>query len=224
MLKRVRMKSLLVLMLLGACDSQKENEQSAAPGFPAGTQPAAAPALGPSATPAQLEERARTSLSAIISDPKSMRFANVRAGAAGSVCGDVEARQPDGKPGIRPFVITPEGVAVVSTTPQVKIDDPEDPFPDFYIRWCASPAELARLQPKMVGGETLGIGAPPPEIPEMPPELPTDIPPPPPPPAELPKERPAAQAKAELPARPPAPTSSDSFFNVVARPGNKDGQ
>jgi hypothetical protein len=150
-----------------------------------------------------------------------MRFGNLRAGAAGSVCGDVEARQLDGKRGVRPFVITPEGVAVVSSTAQVSIQDPEDPFPDFYIRWCASPAELARLQPGMVGGETLGIGAPPPEIPDVPPDVPADLPVA--PQMEAPKEAPAAQAKAEPPPRPPAPTNNDSFFNAVARPGKDKG-
>jgi hypothetical protein len=91
--------------------------------------------------------------------------------------GGRRSRGPDGKPAWRPFVVTPEGVAVVSTTPEVRITDPEDPFPDFYIRWCASPAELARLQPNMIGGETLGLGADPPtpEIPDVPPDLPMDI-------------------------------------------------
>jgi hypothetical protein len=216
------MRKAWLLLALAGCDNQDADEQ-AQPGLrPASAQLPALPTDGSAASPAQLEGRARASLRAIIADPDTMRFGSLRAGAAGSVCGDVEGKQPDGKRAVRPFVITPEGVAVVSTTPQVSIQDPEDPFPDYYIRWCASPAELARLQPSMVGGETLGMGAPPPEVPDVPPEIPTDLPIP--LPVEATKEVPAAQAKAEPPPRPPAPTGDDSFFNAVARPGTKDGQ
>ncbi len=212
---------LLLSLLLAGCDSQGADEQGQTATLPAGAQ-SGAQAGGASGGPAQFEGRARAALSAIVQDAQSARLANLRTGAAGALCGNVEAKQPDGKPAFRPFVVTPEGVAVVSTTAEVKLTDPEDPFPDFYIRWCASPAELARLQPDMIGGETLGFGAapPPPEIPDVPPDLPADL-------AEAPavapsKERPAAQAKAEPPPRPPTPTGDDSFFNVVARPNGKE--
>jgi hypothetical protein len=208
------MRKLLTLLLLAGCDSSGSDEEARsgqAPNGGAGPVPAAAP--NPAA---QLESRARGALGPIVSDPKSIRFAELKAGAAGAVCGRVETKQPDGKPAVRSFVVTPEGVAVISTAAQLNLSDPEDPFPDFYIRWCASPAELAQLQPQMVGGETLGLGAaPPPEIPDLPPELPGD--PEPQPPVT---ERPAA--KAEPPPRPPVPTNEDSFFNVVARPGGKE--
>jgi hypothetical protein len=212
------MRKLLILLLLAGCDSSGSDEQASsgqaanAPGAPV---PAAA--QNPAA---ELESRARSALEPIVADPKSIRFAELKAGSPGSICGRIETKQPDGKPAVRPFVVTPEGVAVISTAAQVNLTDPEDPFPDFYIRWCASPAELARLQPQMVGGETLGLGAtPPPDIPDVPPDLPGEKVPPPPPPAA---ERPAAQAKAEPPPRPPVPTNEDSFFNVVARPGGKE--
>jgi hypothetical protein len=212
------MKRMLLLLALAGCDARDESAPAQSTSPMNGTQPGALPAVGASASPDQLAARAKAALDVIITDPE-MRFANVRAGAANAVCGDVEAKQPDGKRGVRPFVITPEGVAVVSATQQVSIGDPEDPFPDFYIRWCASPAELARLQPNMIGGETLGLGAPPPDIPDVPPDLPTELPPPTPPPEP---ERPAARVT-EPPPRPPAPTSDDSFFNAVARPAGKDG-
>jgi hypothetical protein len=216
------MRRFFALLLLIGCDSRSEQEAQAGsaprPALPDGGQPL--PADG-SASASQIEERARASLAAIIADPGAMRFANLRAGTAGSVCGDVDARQADGQKAVRPFVVTPEGVAVVSTTAQLKMDDPEDPFPDFYIRWCATPAELARLQPNMIGGETLGLGAPPPELPDVPPDLPGDLPVLPPLPPEEPA--PAAQVRVNPPSRPPAPTSDDSFFNAVARPASKDG-
>lgn len=213
------MRRWLLLLALTGCDSR--DEAAPAPPEVGNAQPAALPAPGASAAPDRLQARAEAALAAILSDPDK-RFANLRAGASNAVCGDVEAKQLDGKRGVRPFVITPEGVAVVSTTAQVQLTDPEDPFPDFYIRWCASPAELARLQPNMVGGETLGLGAPPPDLPDVPPDLPIEAPLP--PLAGPIPERPAAQAKAVPPPRPPAPTSDDSFFNAVARPGSKDGR
>lgn len=184
-----------------------------------GAQTPALPATGASASPDQLEARAKAALGAILTDPDK-RFGNLRAGASNAVCGDVEAKQLDGRRGVRPFVITPEGVAVVSTTAQVQLTDPEDPFPDFYIRWCASPAELAQLQPNMIGGETLGLGAPPPDLPDVPADLPSDLPLP--APAEPEPVRPAASTAP--PPRPPAPTADDSFFNAVARPAGKDGR
>lgn len=211
------MKRALLLLLLAGCDRSSDNQPNSR-SLPAGAAAPGAAQPAASATPAdQLEQRARTALGAIVPDPKSMRFAALRAGTSNAVCGEVEAKQPDGKPAVRPFVVTPEGVAVVSTTAEVRIDDPEDPFPDFHMRWCASPAELARLQSQMIGGETLGLGAAPPppsEIPDVPPDIPADLPMAAP---SLP-ERPAAQVKAGPPPKPPAPTSDDSFFNAVARP------
>lgn len=205
-----------LLLALAGCDSQSEDGAQPA-GLPRATPSAGQVLPAAGADAAQLEQRARTSLGAILRDPDSMRFAELRAGAANAVCGAVEARQPDGKRGVRPFVVTPEGVAVVSPTAELNLEDPEDPFPDFYIRWCASPAELARLQPKMIGGETLGLGAPPPDIPDVPTDLPLMAPPP-----EPVAEQPVA--KAGPPPRPPAPTGDDSFFNAVARPAGKDGR
>ncbi len=206
------------LLLLAACKGGGDAPDEAAqqPGGAQGGPPAATAAAA--ASNGQLEGKARAALSVIVRDPKSIRFGELKPGAAGAICGRVETRQPDGKLAVHPFVVTPESVAVISTTPQVNLTDPEDPFPDFYIRWCATPAELARLQPSIVGGETLGIGAPPPDIPDVPPDLPADLPPL---PVEAVKDRPAAQAKAEPPPVPPAPTGEDSFFNAVARPGKE---
>ncbi len=208
------------MLLLAGCNSKAPEDTPPTPAAGA-SGASSAPATAAAGDAAQLETRARGALAVIVPDPKTMRFAELKAGAAGAVCGRVESRQPDGKPGVRPFVVTPEGVAVISTAAQVNLTDPEDPFPDFYIRWCATPAELARLQPTMVGGETLGLGAAPPvpDIPDVPPDLPGDVAPALP---EAPVERPAPVAKAEPPPKPPAPTAADSFFNVVARPEGEE--
>jgi hypothetical protein len=156
------MKRLLAILLLAGCGSKSGSEADKAAGPDA--QAAAMP-TGASAgqTPQQLQARAAAALSAILNDPASARYATVRPGTAGSICGEVDSKQANGRHGgMRPFVVTPEGVAVVSTLPGIMFEDPEDVFPDYYIRWCASPEELATLPPRIA----LGTGAetPPPPI------------------------------------------------------------
>ena len=206
-------KSLLILLLLAACGS----EEKSGGGGPAAAQSIAGLDVEPAVqSAAQLEERARAAIAVEALDASSARFANLRAGSGGSICGDVDAKGPDGKhAGFRPFAVSPEGVAVISSAARIMFDNPADMFPDFYIRYCASPEELPMLQRQMAA--QLGKAAPadPLPVPEpVPPgELPADdpvlTPPPPPPPT-----RPASP-------RPPraAPTGDeDSFFNAVIRP------
>ena len=147
------MRRLLILFLfLAGCESEPASD---AEPVPDGILPTAqAPVtVSPAQQPAENQQRASQALAAILADPESARYSGLRAGAAGSVCGLVDAKQAGGKyAGPRPFVVTPEGVAVISTTPQVMFQDPEDLFPDFYIRWCASPDELKGLGPRIASG------------------------------------------------------------------------
>jgi hypothetical protein len=170
-------------------------------------------------TAAQAQQRAVSALSVILPDAKSARYAEVRPGTAGAVCGLVDAKQGDGKySGPRPFVVSPEGVAVVSTTPQVNFGDAEDLFPDFYIRWCATPAELRLIGPRIA----LPEASPPPAADELPELLESEIAAAPPAggPAEPPlPEAAAAQPKASAPSAPPG---EDSFSSAVLRE-RKDG-
>jgi hypothetical protein len=171
-------------------------------------------------SPAEMEQKARAAVGAMTGDPAA-EYANIRAGSAGSICGDVKAKAPGGRsPGFVPFVVSPEGVALVSSTPAVMFTDPADMFPDFYIRYCAAPEELPALERRMKEqrGETGGgdvnlfdIPAPAPDIPELPP------PPPPPPAAATPPAEPPLPPPPR-PGRPPPPGSEDSFFNSVMRP------
>ena len=215
----MRMKRLLIpMLLLAACDSQSETEAPSGTAQPAGaTDPlAATPAAAQDA--AQLQSRAAAALTGTIADPQSANYSGVRAGTAGSICGAVDAKQPDGKfVGPRPFVVTPEGVAVVSPTAEVMFNDASDLFPDFYIRWCASPAELAQLGPRVA---MRGSDPPMPEPPV--PDLPPDDPELPPPPAEPPPPPPAprrdASAAPAVAAAEPQRPKDDSFSSAVLRP------
>jgi hypothetical protein len=206
----------LALLLLAGCDSQED----APPEQTAGSQtppPAVTPAGSAAQNPAQAAERAKAALAVILVDPKSARYSEVRSGTAGAVCGRVDSMQGDGKySGARPFVVTPEGVAVISTAPRVMFGDPEDVFPDFYIRWCASPEELRTIGPNVALADRLGAELEAGGIETVPEFDPADAPPVPeaPPPAAPPGTAPAAPAAA--PANPPA-GGEDSFSSAVLR-------
>ena len=200
------MERLLILLLLAGCDAGAEREAAAPPSgaSPAGRESSSK--ASPAEQAAQIQQRAERALAAILADPAGARYSDLRAGAAGALCGRVEDRQAGGRSdGSRPFVVTPEGVAVLSATAEVMFTDPEDLFPDFYIRWCASPDELRRIGPRIAA-------APLPET--VPAEVltgPTEGAPLPPAAAEV--------AKAAPPAAPP-PVEEDSFSRAVLRNGS----
>lgn len=223
--KRAPSKALLALLLLSGCNSQSQNEAREGPDAAALAAAAAAEVAAP-VDPAVLQSKAQTLLGAILSDPASARFSNLRGGPAGSICGAVDSKGSDGRyTGPRPFVITPEGVALVSPTAQVPFDQPDDIFPDFYIRWCASPEELARLGPLITANQQ--------PLPPVPVEIP-DLVPLDPPEAGLPSQAPVTAerlpAQERRPAQPtgksaPQPNAAprqqsadgDSFFDTVLR-------
>jgi hypothetical protein len=219
------MKRLLALLLLAGCDSSKEPTSGAAP-----TQvPPDLDLAPPVASQAELETKARTAVSAAVLDPGSAEYQGIRAGSAGSVCGEVNAKGDNGKlQGFRPFVVSPEGVAVVSSAAAIRWDEPGDLYPDFYIRYCAPPQELPALAARMAQRNAAATPAevPPAEVPlaagEIPPDaklppmsLPPDPPPPPPPVAQA--------APRPVPATPTNP-NDESFFNAVMRPAESNGK
>lgn len=223
LLKTSRAKPLLALLLLSACNSESQNGASEGPD-PAALAAAAAADVSKPVDPAVLQARAQALTSGILNDPASARYSNLRSGPAGSICGAVDSKGSDGRyGGPRPFVITPEGVALVSPTAHVPFDQPDDIFPDFYIRWCASPEELARLGPLLSPNQGLAPTVPvetPDLVPLDPPgaELPSQAPvpplPAPPPRAAEPAGKPASEANS-VPRRQSA--DEDSFFNAVLR-------
>ena len=152
---------ILLLLMLSACDSQAPKVNSAKE--EAARQVAeieASLAAAGGQDPAGLNGRAHAALTSFLTDPGSARYFDVRSGSGGSICGQVESKQPDGaSTGFRPFVVTPEGVGIISDTPQIGFGSPGDLFPDFYIRFCATPEELARLGPEIAKGESAETAA-----------------------------------------------------------------
>ena len=206
-------KMCLILLLLSACGSDGEGEGSAgADGMRAEEQAVAAGLADPAGTadPAQLQALVAGAMAAAMPDAKDLQYRNVRPGSAGAVCGEVA------RPGSRdaagpflPFVVTPEGLAVVGTTPTIVHDDPLDPIGDTWLRWCASPEELQAIAERM-------RTQPPPTAATLeapPPIEPIDLEPTPAPAAQQPL--PAAPAAKSTP--PPPPPQIDSFFNSVQR-------
>ncbi|HEX8668760.1 MAG TPA: hypothetical protein VF727_10365 [Allosphingosinicella sp.] len=201
---------LILPFLLTACGSGDSDQERSG----AGTVPVADPlgnlAAGvPVPDAAALQQLVQQAMPAEVAG--GAQFRNVRAGSGGSACGEVATKAGSAPAGtFRPFVVTPEGVAVIAATPKIAFDDPADPVVDAYIRWCASPEELQRL-PSVLAKST---GDPPPAPPEDVP-LPTPFPPDPsPPPAAAPL---AATPPPAQPAKPAPPPRIDSFFNSVQR-------
>lgn len=210
------------LLLLAGCGSKSDDQDSG------GADPAALEApiegLAP-LNPAQLQAKAETALAGITKEP---RFADLRGGPLNSVCGQVDSKLPNGKyAGFRPFLVTPEGVAVISAAPRIMFDDPADPFPDLYIRWCATPDEMQTIGPMIARSAEV-----PPPV-ELPPETIDPVPQgnwgvvpggaPLPPPAPKTIETPPASAKEKAPPPPPPvvnrqPGDEDSFLKSVIRP------
>jgi hypothetical protein len=153
------------------------------------------------ADPAKLQALIDKAMPAVLPNAKAARYRDVRAGAGGAACGEVAA----GSAIFRPFVVTPEGVAVVATGAAIAYDDPNDIFADAWIRWCATPEELQRLAPQLQKAADANIAdlVPPPDMPV--PDVPIPLP--------QTEEAPRSVA----PARPAPPPQIDSFFNSVQR-------
>jgi len=200
-------KWLLILLLLSSCGKKAPADEPAAPDggslLPANMAESAAP--DDSARVQALIERA---MPAALKDPKAAQYRNVRAGAGGSACGELAPKA--GAPFV-PFVVSPDAIAVIGTRPQIAWEDPDDFLADAWIRWCATPEELAKLRPRLEKAASTPIPDPGNVGAAIPPPLDLPIPAadPPPPPAS---ERPAPPPK---PAPPPPTPRIDSFFNSV---------
>jgi hypothetical protein len=202
-------KAALILLVLSGCGQKAPQAgESAEPAAAAGLNldVAAAPA-----DPAQLQALVDRGMASSLRDPKAAQYRNVRAGAGGAACGEVAVKA--GTPFL-PFVVTPDAVAVLGTKPDIAWEDPDDFLADAWIRWCASPEELAKLGPRL---QSAARSAPPPgnEVsaampsPIDPSIMAVDPPPPPPSDRVVPAPAPAP------PPRPAPPPQIDSFFNSV---------
>jgi len=204
-------KWLLILLILSSCGKKAPVDEPTGPDggslLPANLADSALP--DDSAKAQALIERA---MPAALKDPKAAQYRNVRAGAGGSACGEVALKA--GAP-FMPFVVNPDAIAVVGSRPQIAWEDPDDFLADAWIRWCATPEELAKLRPRLEKAANApipspaeaGAGAiPPPLDPAI---LAAE---PPPPPSTTASPVPAPRAK---PAPPPPTPRIDSFFNSV---------
>ncbi len=203
-------------LLLAGCDNKPgggnvvDNEAIAA-----GTQANAAVAnlLAPADPndPARLQALIAQAMPLAIPDAKDAQYRNLRGGAGGAVCGEVAAK-PAGRaaPVFRPFIINPDGMAVVAATPKLAFDDPGDFVADAWVRWCASPEELQKLAPQL---RKAASNPPPPPPPGDVDVGAADVPPSPPP-------APAAAPPTAKPAAKPPPASVESFFNSVQHQGH----
>jgi hypothetical protein len=206
-------KSLMILLILAGCGSGKNESNQAAPV----EQP---PSALTQTEQARLEGLIRQALPAVLPDALTAVYRNVKAGAGGSVCGEVASAQANGAPGaFRHFVIRPDASAVLGQGPVIAFDDPEDPLADAWMRWCATPEELQSLKPTLDNAaaatanaaallEAEAIETPLPAAPLPPPVQ-----------EPVPQPEPKAKAPSATPPRetPPPPPQIDSFFNSVQR-------
>jgi hypothetical protein len=202
------------LLLLSACGPQSPGGVVASDTNESEIDPAMAANLIAEVRPedpAELKARVDSAMAAILRDPKSARYANIRGGAGGAVCGEVDIKQANGRyGGFRPFLVAPDGTALVSRDRRVSFADPDDRFPDAWINLCASPEELRTLGPGLRGVPVAPLPAGPPDLPDPGPD-PGDVPATPPgPPAAVPPSGAAPE--------PQQPGRDETFFNAVVKP------
>ncbi|HEX8365147.1 MAG TPA: hypothetical protein VF603_07680 [Allosphingosinicella sp.] len=196
----------LACLIVAACGPSAESGGDRAAVLPGNEAAAAAPG-------AELMPRVLAAMAALGIDPAAAQILNLRSGSAGAICGSLAVPSPDGTqaPPV-PFLVTPEGAALLSATGNLGWDVPEDPFPPAYARWCATPRELEEMRAAIAASPA----SPPPE---QEPPLAADLPP-----EEEPGPAPPPPRAAPPPARPPVPKwepadpNDVSFTNQVRRP------
>ena len=187
-----------ILLLLAGCGGENEVPDGDEPAPPAEAGALELPVPAAGEDPVKLQDLIRRAMVSALPDAEGARYRNLRPGVGGAACGEVATAGP-----FRPFVVTPDSLAVIASGPAIAFDDPSDFFADAWIRWCATPEELAKLGPQLrQAAERPPVDA------ELPPaaEPPVDIAGPAPPPRSPPK--------AKAPTEPPR---IDSFFNSVQR-------
>jgi hypothetical protein len=188
-------KSWPILFLLAGCGSKDNVGANNAEALQSELMPNMAAVEANSA--AHVQALIDQAMPAAIADAKSAQYRNVRAGAGGSACGEVSGKATHG---FVPFVVSPEGIAVVGTSAKIAYEDPSDFLADAWIRWCATPEELKNVaavvqkaKPDALPGN---LSLPAPDVPAAPP---------------------TGEAAPAKPAPPPPPPQIGSFFNSVAR-------
>jgi hypothetical protein len=201
------MKRLLLLLLLSGCGSQAPEEPVEKSNAPPLVAPPEDVAANASVDVAALQARVDAAMKNVLQDAAGAVYRNLRPGLADSICGEVDpAKRGGGHSGFRPFILGSDNAVILSRGPTLSFDDPSDPFPDLYIRWCASDEELKQLGPQL--DRSLARAAGPDNI------LPgvDDIPEPEPEPAE------PAPAARPVPVPSEKMGSGESFFDSVRKP------
>jgi hypothetical protein len=157
---------------------------------------------------ARLQSLVDRAMASALPDASKAQYRNVRAGVGGAACGEVASADAGGKLGpYRRFVVTPDTVAVIGTTADVKFNDPSDFLADAWIRWCASPDELKLVEGQLGQGPAQSMETlPPTDVPAIPEET------------SLPLPRQPAPSRTASAAPPPPPPQIDSFSRSVSRP------
>jgi hypothetical protein len=157
---------------------------------------------------ARLQSLIDRAMAAALPDASKAQYRNVQGGVGGAACGEVASVGPNGRLGpYRRFVVTPDAVAVIGTSPEIKFNDPSDFLADAWIRWCASPDELKLVEGQLGRGPAPSTEAPPSaDVPNLPEEPSLPIP-----------KQPAPNRTASA-APPPPPPQIDSFSKSVSRP------
>jgi hypothetical protein len=173
----------------------------------------AADATGPDEA-ARLEAHVRAALTGVIPNPDAARFSRLRDGVRGAICGEVEVGRPRT---LHPFIVVPDGTALVSPSPTLRIDDAGNRFADLYVRYCATVEEMARMAESQNDlGPAAEIAPPGAEAVPVPPAAPFDDDALMPVPEDLPSE-PQDPDRSRDP-EPPRRGDDDSFFNAIVRP------
>ena len=205
-----------ILLLLASCSGENDHGNAAGSEAGAGAAPGSEPMLPTGEDATAIQAKVSRAMAVALKDAGSAQYRGLRAGAGGAACGEVATGGKGAAAGVfRPFIVTPDGIAVIAPGPAIAWEDPDDFVADAWIRWCATPEELERLGPQLqsaaINSAATAVPANEPDLPlppvlEGPPAaLPTT-----PPPAEPPAPRPARKSDAP-------PPKIDSFFNSVDR-------
>ncbi|HEY7808996.1 MAG TPA: hypothetical protein VIA98_01295 [Allosphingosinicella sp.] len=207
-------KLLPILLLLASCGSQGGDDNAAGEGA-GGAAADGQPVLPAVPNLAALQAKVERAMASALPNADGAQYRALRAGAGGSACGEIVTAGKGPLAGVaRPFIVTPDGVAVVAEGPAIGWDDPDDFVADAWIRWCATPEELERLRPQLERAAAASVNTAA-TAPDTGPDLPL-----PPILEEAPAPAPAAPAApAQTPSKksPPPPPRIDSFFNSVDR-------
>lgn len=162
--------------------------------------------------PGRARELVNRAMPAALPAGSEPQYQNIRAGVGGAACGEVSTMGAGKKrTPFRPFVVTPEAIAIIGTEPKIKFNDASDFIADAWIRWCATPEELAQVEGQISSSPTLEEN--PLNTSDIPDLSEADLLP------VAPKQPMGPERRTSLePPPPPPPAQIDSFSKSISRP------